>query len=509
GILYYGNEFLIEYNEFYDLVRQAQDMGAIYTGRNPSELGNVIQYNYFHDISSINASPYGAQAIFVDDGSCDAKVFGNVFYRAGNQYVFKTNGGQYNHLENNIVIGGANYFSFFQTWGVDSKGVSNWTKFLSDNYSARNGGVVAKLEYVDYKNPPYSEKYPWLAVAPETNIGKTKTNVMKNNVVIDSKLEYSSNSNASNNFVTRGDVGFVDYQGGVFDLKEDSVVYDQIPGFQPVPFSEMGLLDEVQNELPKALSVKLLGTAEVNNLLVGQYTYFDAEGDSEANSQIYWEISDTKEGPYTKIAGQNGDSLLLTVGHSGKWVRFCVEPIDYTSRSGIVQTSQPVQVSLDKKVLKQTLQACKQRLNQAQVGNGIGQYSQENIDRFRSAIEQEEPLLDRANVTDQELLSCVERLEAAYLAFAGTMASGINSISFNGAQAEVVVQDHADITGKFLIVVFYDEDGRLLSVNRQQISDQRKIHFAVPTQKAALVKAYIWESWNSMIPVGGTFTLEL
>ena len=247
GIIYYGNEFLIEYNEFYDLVRQAQDMGAIYTGRNPSELGNVIQYNYFYDISSINASPYGAQAIFIDDGSCGTKVFGNVFYNAGNQYVFKTNGGQYNHLENNIMIGGAAYFTYFQSWGVDGNGVSNWTKYLSDNYSARNGDIVAKLNAVDYKNPPYSEKYPWLAVAPDTNIGSAKTNVLKNNVVIGKQLEYRPNSEGGNNITAQGDVGFIDYQGGNFNLRQDSTVYTQIPGFQPVPFSEMGLLEEANN----------------------------------------------------------------------------------------------------------------------------------------------------------------------------------------------------------------------------------------------------------------------
>lgn len=509
GIIYYGNEFLIEYNEFYDLVRQAQDMGAIYTGRNPSELGNVIQYNYFYDISSINASPYGAQAIFIDDGSCGTKVFGNVFYNAGNQYVFKTNGGQYNHLENNIMIGGAAYFTYFQSWGVDGNGVSNWTKYLSDNYSARNGDIVAKLNAVDYKNPPYSEKYPWLAVAPDTNIGSAKTNVLKNNVVIGKQLEYRPNSEGGNNITAQGDVGFIDYQGGNFNLRQDSTVYTQIPGFQPVPFSEMGLLEEANNELPQALSVNLAGIPAVNDILFGKYTYFDTEGDSEAYTQIYWEISDTKDGNYTTITGQNSESLSLNVGHFGKWIRFCVKPVDYANRSGLVQMSEPVQIGLDHSILKQTLNTCKQQLNQASVGEKAGQFSQAAIDLFQSAIEQEEPLLDQGNITDQQLLDGVVRLKEAYLSFVSSMNSGIVSISLHGLQSQVVVQDDPDLTGKYLLVCYYDGQGRLLSANREQITNQREFHFPASAQGTVLIKAFIWESWNNMIPVGGIYELQL
>ncbi len=45
-----GNENIIEFNEIYNVVLETNDAGAIYSGRDPSMQGNVIRYNYFHDI---------------------------------------------------------------------------------------------------------------------------------------------------------------------------------------------------------------------------------------------------------------------------------------------------------------------------------------------------------------------------------------------------------------------------------------------------------------------------
>jgi hypothetical protein len=41
------NDHLIEYNIIHDAVTDGHDMGAIYYGRNPSEQGNIVRYNYF------------------------------------------------------------------------------------------------------------------------------------------------------------------------------------------------------------------------------------------------------------------------------------------------------------------------------------------------------------------------------------------------------------------------------------------------------------------------------
>ena len=48
------------------------------------------------------------------------------------------------------------------------------------------------------------------------------------------------------NWIADGDPGFVNPAVGNFLLKPDSVVFSKLPGFQPIPFDRIGL---VQNAL--------------------------------------------------------------------------------------------------------------------------------------------------------------------------------------------------------------------------------------------------------------------
>jgi hypothetical protein len=42
------------------------------------------------------------------------------------------------------------------------------------------------------------------------------------------------------NYVTDEDPGFVAAQQLNFQLQDESIVYQQIPGFQPIPFGQIG-----------------------------------------------------------------------------------------------------------------------------------------------------------------------------------------------------------------------------------------------------------------------------
>ena len=53
------------------------------------------------------------------------------------------------------------------------------------------------------------------------------------------------------NFATEEDPGFVDAKGLNSALRSNAVVYEKIPGFQPIPFERIGLyVDEYRIELP-------------------------------------------------------------------------------------------------------------------------------------------------------------------------------------------------------------------------------------------------------------------
>src|SRR5207245_799709 len=88
AILLHGNDHLVEFNEVHDVCLETEDAGAFYMGRDYTERGNVIRFNYFHDIGRTVATPQGPRhtdtnAIYLDDGASGALVFGNICCRTG------------------------------------------------------------------------------------------------------------------------------------------------------------------------------------------------------------------------------------------------------------------------------------------------------------------------------------------------------------------------------------------------------------------------------------------
>ena len=85
------------------LCKDTADSGAIYTGRDWSTRGNVIRYNYFHDMEMIDTSTnMEMQAVYLDDMHSSTAVFGNVFYRVDSVALF--GGGRDNTFENNLML---------------------------------------------------------------------------------------------------------------------------------------------------------------------------------------------------------------------------------------------------------------------------------------------------------------------------------------------------------------------------------------------------------------------
>ena len=58
-----GNEHLIEYNEIHHAIMEGDDMGAFYMGRDPTERGTIIRYNYWHDLAPL----HNTHCLYLDD----------------------------------------------------------------------------------------------------------------------------------------------------------------------------------------------------------------------------------------------------------------------------------------------------------------------------------------------------------------------------------------------------------------------------------------------------------
>ncbi len=230
AILLSGNDHLIEFNDIHDVCQSTDDVGALYYGRNPSERGHQVRYNYFHEIGLNHAH---TSAIYHDDGACGMAVYGNILWKAGS-WPSLIGGGSDNSYTNNIFIDCP--IGIY----VDDR-LLNWAKEM-----VAKGDVFDKdLKDINYNEPPYSIRYPELSGYWDENPAVPKRNLVDKNVFVrvdkliegDKKyLDYSEN-----NFVTNRDPGFVSEKDHNFKLKDSSKIFRKVFGFSPIPFEKIGI----------------------------------------------------------------------------------------------------------------------------------------------------------------------------------------------------------------------------------------------------------------------------
>jgi hypothetical protein len=178
AILYGGNEQLIELNEVYNVQQETGDVGAFYTGRDWTSQGNVVRYNYFHDLGGGGQGQNEhLMGIYLDDCDSGDTLHGNLFQRAGRALFI--GGGRDNTVTCNLVMDSMISFHF------DSRGMSwkNW------NQPGEGWNLEERAEKMNYKNPPWSTRYPRLAETMNNSPREPLGNVLKNNLLIDSKSQ--------------------------------------------------------------------------------------------------------------------------------------------------------------------------------------------------------------------------------------------------------------------------------------------------------------------------------
>jgi len=240
AIMLSGNNHLIEYNEVYRIGMDSDDCGAFYMGRNPSERGTVIRYNYWHDVGSEMA--HGSCAIYFDDGAGGQHVYGNVFYRAaGGRFgaVF-SHGGHDNLVENNIFIECNR-----------AMGASPWPDALWQQWLGEPLWQGKLLQEVDITKSPYIDQYPELEGYMES-WKRPRLNKSLRNVIVQCDAAIDGNWTLEDSIVLRWEPGFVSAAEKNFALREDSIVFKTLPNFKPIPFNSIGLrVNEFRKELPK------------------------------------------------------------------------------------------------------------------------------------------------------------------------------------------------------------------------------------------------------------------
>jgi hypothetical protein len=155
AIVFTGNNHIIQNTVIANVCMEFGDMGAVYTGRDPSSTGTIIRNNIFDSI--VNKHSGMIAAVYLDDGTEGIKVLSNLFNKCGSSRddgfgAIMIHGGGFNVLESNI----------FTECG---RAVSNtpWTNerwkktFVSDKDNRK-----LLTEVVDIRSEAYTKSYKHL-----------------------------------------------------------------------------------------------------------------------------------------------------------------------------------------------------------------------------------------------------------------------------------------------------------------------------------------------------------
>ncbi len=240
AVLFGGRENVMEYNEVHSVCLTSGEMGAFYTGRDWTLVGNVINGNYVHDI--YNPCSQRNRAIMLDDGAAGIRMTSNLIVRVAEGISLSAVD---NVIENNVFVDCQPAVSGWQTWTtpesfVPPKGV--------------HAQMPEQLAAVPVDASPWKERYPHLALLRDAIRDKTlrspatRTRVERN-VVWGCPQEWMIHAKAyprtpdawqiGDNNLAGVDPLFVDPAKGDYRMKPESPAFKT--GFKPLPIGQMGL----------------------------------------------------------------------------------------------------------------------------------------------------------------------------------------------------------------------------------------------------------------------------
>ncbi|MBQ7152381.1 MAG: right-handed parallel beta-helix repeat-containing protein [Clostridia bacterium] len=242
AIWFDGNENVMEYNEFYDLLRISDDASCIYCGRDYSMGGNIIRYNLFHDVKSDAVTICSVFGTYCDDNSASLCVYGNIYYHLKEAHL--SHGGHDIVFENNLIA-----------YGVEEKPAQS-VRFVGYGYPetlSGEGQHVVCLKNAPTESPAWRTHYPhlyeYMAWDPETegrfphycsyrhNVFYRHGPIMVN---FDWQNEKFHNVMEANTELDC-DPLFVDEEHLDLRLRDDSPVFAKDPGFKQIPCDKIGL----------------------------------------------------------------------------------------------------------------------------------------------------------------------------------------------------------------------------------------------------------------------------
>jgi hypothetical protein len=231
-----GNDHVVEFNEIHNAVYESGDAGAYYVGRDWTQRGNILRYNYWHQI--VGATGHGGMTIYLDDQHSGHTIHGNVFERCS-RAVF-IGGGLDNIATNNVFV------DCWKAAHIDNRGMGWQKKFTDDT----NSSIHVALRAMPYKEEPWASRYPTLVNILDDEPGVPKRNVFRNNVSAGGSWDDIHQGTrhlqtVENNLVFDQDPDWIrlrkDATGKLTGIVFKDPAAVAAIGFEPIPVAKIGL----------------------------------------------------------------------------------------------------------------------------------------------------------------------------------------------------------------------------------------------------------------------------
>lgn len=234
AVQFNGNDHVIEYNEIHDVCYESNDAGAIYAGRDWTERGTQIRYNFLHHITGYENR--GCVGVYLDDMFCGTNIYGNLFYKVYRAAFI--GGGRDNAIRNNLFV------DCPKAIHVDNR-AQNWA---ADTVPTT---MTERLRAMPIAESPWKERFPQLLTILDDEPAAPKGNLIEHNVVYGKDWDSIADGarphlSLDNNFIERDpkfrhpDRFTADPPKATdFTLEKGSPAY--ATGFEPLPLEFMGI----------------------------------------------------------------------------------------------------------------------------------------------------------------------------------------------------------------------------------------------------------------------------
>ena len=172
GVILWGNDLSVERNEIAQVLRDAEDMGAVYMGADWTLRGNRISNNYIHGLGG-RRETFFLSAIYLDDQFSSADVTGNLL--VGGDHSLVIGGGRDNHATGNVMLSPKRAALHF-----DARGLTFQAK--------RREEFATKAARVPYHSALWLQHYPALATLVPESFGHPAGNLFSGNLVLGGKM---------------------------------------------------------------------------------------------------------------------------------------------------------------------------------------------------------------------------------------------------------------------------------------------------------------------------------